>query len=95
MISKTAAAVLVLLLISALGMQGEVMPRSAMELRCQCITTEPMFKYSKLIQKVTLTPSGPHCKNVEVIATLRDGREVCLKPTAPRVKLIIKEILDK
>lgn len=28
-------------------------------------------------------------------ATLKDGREVCLDPTAPWVKLIIKAILDK
>ncbi|KAF2976436.1 hypothetical protein EK904_013668 [Melospiza melodia maxima] len=95
MIGKTAAAVLILLLISALGAQGEAVPRSAIELRCQCISTHSKFIHPKFIQNVNLTPSGPHCKNVEVIATLRNGREVCLEPSAPWVKLIIKAILDK
>ncbi|NXS07927.1 IL8 protein, partial [Neodrepanis coruscans] len=90
-----AAAVLTLLLISVVGTQGKAMPRSAIELRCQCIGTHSKFIHPKFIQNVNLSPSGPHCKNVEVIATLRDGREVCLEPTAPWVKLIIKAILDK
>ncbi|KAI1238735.1 hypothetical protein IHE44_0013476, partial [Lamprotornis superbus] len=95
MTGRTVAAVLILLLVSALGTQGEPVPRSAIELRCHCISTHSRFIHPKFIQNVNLTPSGPHCKNVEVIATLRDGREVCLEPTAPWVKLIIKTILDK
>ncbi|NWS72877.1 IL8 protein, partial [Crotophaga sulcirostris] len=95
MMGKAAAAVLALLLISALGTQGEALPRSAVELRCQCISTHSKFIHPKFIHNVNLIPSGPHCQNVEVIATLKDGREVCLDPTAPWVKLIIKAILDK
>ncbi|NWR22644.1 IL8 protein, partial [Emberiza fucata] len=95
MIGKTVPAVLTLLLISALGTQGEAVPHSAIKLRCQCISTHSKFIHPKFIQNVNLTPSGPHCKNVEVIATLRNGREVCLEPSAPWVKLIIKVILDK
>lgn len=74
---------------------GIAQARSAIELRCQCIETHSKFIHPKFIQNVNLTPSGPHCKDVEVIATLKDGREVCLDPTAPWVKLIIKAILDK
>ncbi|KFP43896.1 Interleukin-8 [Chlamydotis macqueenii] len=95
MTGKVAAAVLALLLISALGTEDTALARSAMELRCQCVGTHSKFIHPKFIQNVNLTPSGPHCKNVEVIATLTDGREVCLEPTAPWVKLIIKAILDK
>ncbi|XP_032916893.1 interleukin-8-like [Catharus ustulatus] len=95
MTGKTVAAVLILLLVSALGTQGEVVPRSAIELRCECIDTHSEFILPRFIQNVTLTPSGPHCKNVEVIATLKNGREVCLEPTAPWVKRIIEAILDK
>ncbi|NXL58468.1 IL8 protein, partial [Chordeiles acutipennis] len=91
----TVAAVLTLLLISAVGTKGKALPRSAIELRCQCVSTHSKFIHPKFIKNVNLTPSGPHCKNVEVIATLADGREVCLEPTAPWVKLIIKAILDK
>ncbi|KAM6268366.1 interleukin-8-like [Spheniscus humboldti] len=95
MMGKAVAAVLTLLLISAVGTKGKALPRSAIELRCQCVGTHSKFIHPKFIHNVNLVPSGPHCKNVEVIATLTDGREVCLEPTAPWVKLIIKAILDK
>ncbi|KFP76848.1 Interleukin-8 [Acanthisitta chloris] len=95
MMGKTVAAILALLLISAVGTQGKAVPRSAIELRCQCVGTHSRFIHPKFIQNVNLSPSGPHCKNVEVIATLTDGRQVCLEPTAPWVKVIIKAILDK
>uniref|UniRef100_A0A8V5G700 Chemokine interleukin-8-like domain-containing protein n=1 Tax=Melopsittacus undulatus TaxID=13146 RepID=A0A8V5G700_MELUD len=89
-----AVAVVMILFISAMGTKGKALPRSAMELRCQCIGTHSKFIHPKFIHNVNLIPSGPHCKNVEVIATLTDGREVCLEPTAPWVKLVIKAILD-
>ncbi|NXI38380.1 IL8 protein, partial [Galbula dea] len=88
-------AVLALFLISAAVSQGRALTRMATELRCQCIATHSRFIPPKAIQDVKLTQSGPHCKNVEVIATLKDGKEVCLEPTAPWVQLIIKAILAK
>ncbi|XP_074760050.1 interleukin-8-like [Athene noctua] len=88
-------AVLALFLISASMSRGMSLARMATELRCQCIATHSKFIPPKSIQDVKLTQSGPHCKNVEVIATLKDGREVCLEPTAPWVQLIIKAILAK
>ncbi|NXU71037.1 IL8 protein, partial [Oreotrochilus melanogaster] len=88
-------AVLLLLLISVALTQSGPVARMGTELRCQCIATHSKFIPPKAIQDVRLTQSGPHCKNVEVIATLKDGREVCLEPTAPWVQLIIKAILAK
>ncbi|XP_054248237.1 interleukin-8 [Melanerpes formicivorus] len=88
-------AVLALLLVSAALSQGRALARMGTELRCQCIATHSRFIPPKSIQDVKLTQSGPHCKNVEVIATLKDGKEVCLEPTAPWVQLIIKAILAK
>ncbi|KAM9381622.1 interleukin-8-like [Phaethornis superciliosus] len=88
-------AVLTLFLISVALAQSRAVARMGTELRCQCIATHSKFIPPKSIQDVRLTQSGPHCKNVEVIATLKDGREVCLEPTAPWVQLIIKAILAK
>uniref|UniRef100_A0A8B9Q2W6 Chemokine interleukin-8-like domain-containing protein n=1 Tax=Apteryx owenii TaxID=8824 RepID=A0A8B9Q2W6_APTOW len=88
-------AVLALVLISAALSHGMALARMGNELRCQCIATHSKFINPRSIQDVKLTQSGPHCKNVEVIATLKDGREVCLEPTAPWVQLIIKSILAK
>uniref|UniRef100_A0A8D2GXZ8 Chemokine interleukin-8-like domain-containing protein n=1 Tax=Urocitellus parryii TaxID=9999 RepID=A0A8D2GXZ8_UROPR len=49
----------------------------------------------KNIQSVKVTPSGPHCAQTEVIATLKNGQEACLNPEAPLVKKIIHKMLNK
>uniref|UniRef100_A0A8C8RTK8 C-X-C motif chemokine n=1 Tax=Pelusios castaneus TaxID=367368 RepID=A0A8C8RTK8_9SAUR len=92
---KFVVAVLALFLIYAAVSEGMSLARMGNELRCQCISTHSKFIHPRTIQDVTLTQSGPHCQNVEVIATLKDGTEVCLDPTASWVKIIIKAILDK
>ncbi|MEE6460461.1 hypothetical protein FKM82_000971 [Ascaphus truei] len=66
----------------------------ATELRCRCIKTETKIIHPKHMQNVELIPKGPHCKNVEVIATLKNGQEVCLEPSSPWVEKIIKRILE-
>nr|XP_048702852.1 interleukin-8-like [Caretta caretta] len=92
---KLVVAVLALFLIYAAVSEGMSLARMGNELRCQCVSTHSKFIPPRYLRDVKLTPSGPHCQNVEVIATLKDGREVCLEPTAPWVKIIIKAILDK
>ncbi|XP_006871657.1 PREDICTED: growth-regulated protein homolog alpha-like [Chrysochloris asiatica] len=86
------AALLFLLLVSA-GQRAEGAPVVS-ELRCQCVQTLQGIHF-KNIQNVKVTPSGPHCGQTEVIATLKNGQEVCLNPTAPMVKRIIEKILKK
>ncbi|NXA15830.1 IL8 protein, partial [Sapayoa aenigma] len=63
--------------------------------QCQCISTHSKFIPPKTVQDVRLTRKGPHCGNVEIIATLKDGREVCLEPTAPWVRLTVKALLAR
>uniref|UniRef100_K7FPS4 Chemokine interleukin-8-like domain-containing protein n=1 Tax=Pelodiscus sinensis TaxID=13735 RepID=K7FPS4_PELSI len=92
--SEVVVAVLALFLLYAAVAEGKSLSRMGSELRCQCISTHSKFIPPRRIQDVKLTQSGPHCQNVEIIATLKDGREVCLEPTAPWVKLIIKAILE-
>uniref|UniRef100_A0A8C1DGH3 Chemokine (C-X-C motif) ligand 8b, duplicate 3 n=1 Tax=Cyprinus carpio carpio TaxID=630221 RepID=A0A8C1DGH3_CYPCA len=51
------------------------------QLRCQCVKTysgKPINP--KLIQKVQMISAGPQCRNVEIIATLKNGL-TCLNPT--------------
>uniref|UniRef100_A0A8L2R3J1 C-X-C motif chemokine n=1 Tax=Rattus norvegicus TaxID=10116 RepID=A0A8L2R3J1_RAT len=64
----------------------------ARELRCQCLKTLPRVDFEN-IQSLTVTPPGPHCTQTEVIATLKDGQEVCLNPQAPRLQKIIQKLL--
>ncbi|XP_059578349.1 interleukin-8-like [Alligator mississippiensis] len=92
---KFVLAVLAVFLISAAVTEGMTLARVGNELRCQCITTHSKFIPFKHIQDVKMTQSGPHCTNVEVIATLKDGREVCLEPTAPWVMRLVEAILNK
>ncbi|NXU63159.1 IL8 protein, partial [Horornis vulcanius] len=63
--------------------------------QCQCISTHSKFIPPKTIQDVRLSQRGLHCKNVEIIATLKDGREVCVEPTAPWVQLTVKALLPR
>ncbi|NXK87811.1 IL8 protein, partial [Formicarius rufipectus] len=63
--------------------------------QCQCISTHSKFIPAKMVQDVRLSQRGPHCKNVEIIATLKDGREVCLEPTVLWVRLTVEALLDR
>ncbi|XP_035582214.1 growth-regulated protein homolog beta-like [Zalophus californianus] len=86
------AALLLLLLVPA-GRRAAGAPVAA-ELRCQCLQTLQGI-HLKNIQNVKVTPWGPHCPQTEVIATLKNGQEVCLNPEAPMVKKIINKMLNK
>ncbi|XP_059252864.1 growth-regulated protein homolog gamma-like [Mustela nigripes] len=85
------AALLLLLLLPA-GRRAAGAPVAA-ELRCQCLQTVQGI-HLKNIQNVVLTPPGPHCEQTEVIATLKNGQEVCLNPEAPLVKRLINKMLN-
>ncbi|MGH0136944.1 UNVERIFIED_CONTAM: hypothetical protein FKN15_006877 [Acipenser sinensis] len=65
-----------------------------MELRCKCVKTISDFIPPKQITNLNITPEGPHCTNIEVIATLKNGgKEICLNPEAKWVQIVIKRIL--
>ncbi|KAM5339244.1 growth-regulated protein homolog alpha-like [Glossophaga mutica] len=64
------------------------------ELRCQCLQTLQGI-HPKHIQSVRVTPPGASCDQTEVVATLKNGKEVCLNPEAPFVKKMIEKMLNK
>ncbi|CAJ1052162.1 interleukin-8-like%2C partial [Xyrichtys novacula] len=54
--------------------------------RCQCITKERRA-IGRLIGVVQVIQPSSYCKEVELIATLKnDGRRICLDPNVPWVK---------
>ncbi|NXY71450.1 IL8 protein, partial [Glareola pratincola] len=63
--------------------------------QCPCRSTHSKFIPPKAMQNVTLSQRGPRCKTVEIIATLNGGRQVCLEPAAPSVRLARKAILAR
>ncbi|NWU15047.1 IL8 protein, partial [Cephalopterus ornatus] len=93
---RSVAVALVLYLVSMAGSEGKALEKTTEKgSQCQCISTHSKFIPPKTVQDVRLSQRGLHCKNVEIIATLKDGREVCLEPTAPWVRLIVKALLAR
>ncbi|KFP76847.1 Interleukin-8 [Acanthisitta chloris] len=93
---KSAAVALVLCLVSVAGSEGKALEKTEDKgSQCRCISTHSKFIPPKTVQDVRLSQRGPHCKSVEIIATLRGGREVCLEPTAPWVWLTVKALLAR
>ncbi|XP_044133435.1 alveolar macrophage chemotactic factor-like [Bufo gargarizans] len=77
--------------------EGMALKRAG-ELRCQCVKLESTEIPRRQILNFEIILKGPHCKNLEVIATVKTGKstsqEICLDPTAPWVKRRIDRILD-
>ncbi|KAM5339912.1 platelet basic protein-like [Glossophaga mutica] len=63
------------------------------ELRCRCVKTVSGIHPSN-IQGVNVIKAGPYCSRVEVIAMLKNGKEICLDPEAPRIRKIVQKILE-
>ncbi|NXO37265.1 IL8 protein, partial [Locustella ochotensis] len=89
-------AVTLILLVSMAGSEGKALEKTDERgSQCQCISTHSKFIPPKTIQDVRLSQGGRHCKNVEIIATLKDGREVCLEPTAPWIQHTVRALLAR
>ncbi|XP_021018340.1 growth-regulated alpha protein [Mus caroli] len=91
MIPATRSLLCAALLLLATSHQATGAP-VANELRCQCLQTMAGI-HLKNIQSLKVLPSGPHCTQTEVIATLKNGRETCLDPEAPLVQKIVQKML--
>ncbi|XP_075705910.1 interleukin-8-like [Rhinoderma darwinii] len=92
--AKTFSATLAIFLLYTTVTEGISLARSVSELRCQCINLEKLEKPIKDMKNLELIPSGPHCKNTEVIITLKNGNSVCVDPSATWVEKLIKKILE-
>ncbi|KAG9339331.1 hypothetical protein JZ751_023887 [Albula glossodonta] len=83
-----------LLLLAAISTEGMTVRGIGVELRCRCIGTEKNMQIARQIKSVELFPHSSHCKDTEIIATLKEtGRQVCLDTTAHWVKRVIQRIL--
>ncbi|XP_002745804.2 C-X-C motif chemokine 6 [Callithrix jacchus] len=92
--SLCAPLALLLLLLTAPGPLASAGPVSVVlkELRCTCLHVMPRVN-AKMISNLQVFPAGPQCSKVEVIASLKDGTQVCLDPEAPFLKKVIQKIL--
>ncbi|XP_004465391.2 platelet basic protein [Dasypus novemcinctus] len=72
---------------------GETKSEPFLELRCRCLKITPRIHPSH-IHNLEVISAGAHCAMVEVIATLKDGRKVCLDPEARGIKKVVQKILE-
>ncbi|XP_064193942.1 interleukin-8 [Anguilla rostrata] len=90
---STITAAICLVFLAPLSTKGMSVRGIGVDLRCRCIETESR-RMAKLIQSVELFPPSAHCKDTEIIATLKGtGQQICLDTTAPWVKKVIEKIL--
>ncbi|XP_067826575.1 interleukin-8-like isoform X2 [Heptranchias perlo] len=92
--SKVTLTVLTLFVLYVASAQAASIGRTGMNLRCQCIKTSSEFIHPKFMENIEIIPSGPHCGNVEIIATLKSGNRVCLNPKASWVKKIVDRMIS-
>ncbi|NXC47513.1 AMC2 factor, partial [Penelope pileata] len=64
------------------------------ELRCRCLRTVTERIPARLLARVELVPEGPQCAVAEVIATTKQGHELCLSPSAAWVKQVVARLLS-
>ncbi|KFW05953.1 Interleukin-8 [Eurypyga helias] len=93
---KSVAVAVVLYLVLTAGSEGKALAKTEEKgSQCLCISTHSKFIPPKAIKNVRLSVRGPRCKKEEIIVTLKDGRRVCLEPSAPWVRLTVKAILAR
>ncbi|KAM5339243.1 growth-regulated protein homolog alpha-like [Glossophaga mutica] len=88
------AALLLLLLLLVTSCRHAAGAPAGNELRCQCLQTLQGI-HPRQIQSVKVTRPGASCDQTEVVAMLKNGKEVCLNPEAPFVKKMIEKMLNK
>ncbi|XP_025742955.1 C-X-C motif chemokine 6-like isoform X3 [Callorhinus ursinus] len=93
--SGSLCALFLLLLLTPPGPLVSAGPVSTIvrELRCMCLTTTQGI-HPRMITKVQVIAAGPQCSKVEVVATLKNGKKICLDPEAPKIKKIVQKILE-
>ncbi|XP_004283635.1 platelet factor 4 [Orcinus orca] len=62
------------------------------DLRCVCVKTTSAV-HPRSISSLEVIGAGLHCPSPQLIATLKDGRKICLDPQNPLYKKIIKKLL--
>ncbi|XP_016009496.1 platelet factor 4-like isoform X2 [Rousettus aegyptiacus] len=63
------------------------------ELQCLCVKTTSGV-HPKHIMSLEVIRAGPHCPTSQLIATLKNGRKICLDPQAPRYKKTAKKFME-
>ncbi|KAM5284348.1 platelet factor 4-like [Hipposideros larvatus] len=64
------------------------------ELQCMCVLSTSRVQ-PKHIMSLEVIGAGPHCPTSQLIATLKNGRKICLDPQATKYKKIIRKLVER
>ncbi|XP_058578274.1 platelet factor 4-like [Neofelis nebulosa] len=62
-------------------------------LRCVCVKTTSDVR-PKYIRSLEVMGATVHCPVPQMIASLKNGRKICLDPNAPLYKKILRKLLE-
>ncbi|XP_049645824.1 platelet factor 4-like [Suncus etruscus] len=62
------------------------------DLQCLCVENASQFHF-KHISSLELIRASVYCPNIQLIATLKNGRKICLDPQTTQNKKIIRKLL--
>ncbi|XP_067860835.1 interleukin-8-like isoform X2 [Heptranchias perlo] len=57
--------------------------------RCKCVKVIAKFIHPRKYQRVRTFPRGSYCRKVEIVITLKDGKNVCVNPETQWVKRVV------
>ncbi|KAL4660917.1 permeability factor 2-like [Arapaima gigas] len=60
-------------------------------LRCRCIKSLSICPRN--MDKIEVLQAGSHCSRVQMIATMKNGQQLCLEPTSPKVKSCLRDFM--
>ncbi|XP_010626656.1 C-X-C motif chemokine 13 [Fukomys damarensis] len=90
----SAAALLLMVLISSLSPGHGVLEAYNTNLKCRCIRGTSSINISH-IQRLQIRAPGHGCPNTEIIAHLKNKSIVCLNPAAKRVQILMTFLQKK
>ncbi|XP_017368423.1 platelet factor 4-like [Cebus imitator] len=64
------------------------------DLQCLCVKTTSQVR-PRHITSLEVIKAGPHCPTAQLIATLKNGRKICLDLQAPLYRKIVKKQLER
>ncbi|XP_069753879.1 interleukin-8-like [Narcine bancroftii] len=73
----------------------EAIPRLAKWRRCRCIELQDRLPLASKISNIKIFFKHAHCQNFEIIAKLKNGRRVCLNPSADEARNMIASMRKK
>ncbi|KAJ8380500.1 hypothetical protein SKAU_G00012780 [Synaphobranchus kaupii] len=64
-------------------------------LNCRCLRTSANFINPRLFKRLEIIPLGAHCRQTEILITMKNDRTVCVDPNARWIRKFIERVIPK